>query len=68
MELSALFTVASIRHVRCAAIVAVSDELHGADWEIGFGGEPFLSGMTKAARIALAVASRHADEVGETAI
>jgi uridine phosphorylase len=60
MELSALFTVAAIRGVRCAAIVAVSDELHGAEWEIGFRGEPFLRGMTAAAGVALAVASGHA--------
>jgi uridine phosphorylase len=33
MELSALYTVARVRGVRCAAIVAVSDELHGETWD-----------------------------------
>jgi uridine phosphorylase len=68
MELSALFTVARVREVRCAAIVAVSDELHGAtnvgalraQWAIGFGGEEFRRGMVKAARVALAVAQQRA--------
>jgi uridine phosphorylase len=69
MELSALFTVARIRDVRCAAVVAVSDELHGAaatgalrqQWAIGFGAETFQRGMVKAARVALAVAQARAD-------
>jgi len=60
MELSALFTVAALRGVRCAAIVAVSDELHGDDWDMGFGGEPMIRGIMKAARIALSAAARHA--------
>ncbi|MEX2227066.1 MAG: nucleoside phosphorylase [Dehalococcoidia bacterium] len=60
MELSALFTVAAIRGVRCAAIVAVSDELHGEEWNMGFGGEAMIRGMMKAARVALTVASRRA--------
>ena len=68
MELSALFTVARIRDVRCAAIVAVSDELHGAtgtgalrqQWQIGFGGDDFRAGMVKAARVALTVAQSRA--------
>jgi uridine phosphorylase len=60
MELSALFTVAAVRGVSCAAIVAVSDELHGDQWDIGFGSEPVMRGMTKAARVALTVASRRA--------
>lgn len=60
MELSALFTVARVRDVRCAAIVAVSDELHGETWEKSFGGEDFLRGMTKAARVALTVAQSRA--------
>jgi uridine phosphorylase len=68
MELSALFTVARIRDVQCAAIVAVSDELHGAaatgalrqQWQIGFGAETFQRGMVKAARVALTVAQSRA--------
>ncbi len=60
MELSAQFTVAAVRGVRTAAIVAVSDELHGGEWDIGFGGETFTRAMTKAARVALTIASRQA--------
>jgi uridine phosphorylase len=60
MELSALFTVAEVRGIACAAIVAVSDELHGDQWDIGFGTDPVLRAMSKAARVALTVASRRA--------
>jgi uridine phosphorylase len=60
MELSALFTVAAIRGVRAAAIVSVSDELHGDEWDLGFGSEAMVRGMTKAARVALTVAARRA--------
>jgi purine-nucleoside phosphorylase len=60
MELSALFTVSAIRGATCAAIVAVSDELHGDEWDLGFGSEAMVRGMTKAARIALTVAARRA--------
>jgi uridine phosphorylase len=60
MEMSALFTVAAIRAMPCAAIVAVSDELHGDEWDMGFGGEALVRAMTSAARIALTVASRRA--------
>ena len=64
MELSAFFTVASVRAIRCAAIVAVSDELHGDAWEIGFGGEPYRRAVTNAGRIALTVAQRRAEAIG----
>jgi uridine phosphorylase len=75
MELSALYTVGRIRGVRCAAIVAVSDELHGAtgtgalrqQWQIGFGGDEFRRGMVKAARVALAVAQQRAGIVATPA-
>jgi uridine phosphorylase len=53
MELSALWTVGAIRGVRCGAVVAVSDELHGDTWEIGFGSDTMQRGVTQAARIAL---------------
>jgi uridine phosphorylase len=53
MELSALWTVGAIRGVRCGAVVAVSDELHGDEWELGFGGETMMRGITRAARVAL---------------
>ena len=61
MEMSALFTVARVRGVRCASIVAVSDELHGEEWGIGFGREDFRRSMTKAARVALTVAQMRAE-------
>jgi len=60
MELSALFTVAAIRGLRCAAIIAVSDELHGEEWELGFGADAMVRGMTNASRVALNVAARRA--------
>jgi uridine phosphorylase len=60
MELSALFTVARVRDVRCAAVVCVSDELHGDRWDIGFGGGGFIGGMVKTAQIALTVAQQRA--------
>jgi uridine phosphorylase len=61
MEMSALFTVARFRGVRCAAIVAVSDELHGESWDLGFGREDFVRSMTKAGRVALTVAQQQAN-------
>jgi purine-nucleoside phosphorylase len=64
MELSALFVVSAIRRVRCAAILAVSDELHGAEWELGFRRERFMRGMVAAADVALAVALRRSQESG----
>jgi uridine phosphorylase len=62
MELSALWTVGTIRGVRCGAVVAVSDELHGETWELGFGGDTMMRGLTKAARVALDTALSFAAE------
>jgi uridine phosphorylase len=62
MELSALWTVGTIRGVRCGAVVAVSDELHGETWELGFGGDTMMRGLTKAARVALDAALSFAAE------
>lgn len=56
MELSALFTVAAFRGVECAALLAISDELHGDAWDLGFGGETFERAMSSAAMVALDVA------------
>ena len=56
MELSALFTVAAFRGVECAALLAISDELHGDAWDPGFGGEAFERAMGRAGMIALDVA------------
>jgi uridine phosphorylase len=53
MELSALWTVGAIRGVRCGAVVAVSDELHGDTWEIGFESDEMRRGITQAVRVAL---------------
>jgi len=53
MELSALWTVGAVRGARCGAVVAVSDELHGDAWEIGFASEAMTRGVAKAARVAL---------------
>jgi uridine phosphorylase len=54
MELSALLTIAAYRGIECAAVFAVSDELHGEAWDLGFGGETFTVAMSRAARAALA--------------
>jgi uridine phosphorylase len=56
MELSALFTVAAYRGIECAALLVVSDELHGEAWDIGFGGETLVRAMGQAGLIALDVA------------
>ncbi|MFI5178299.1 MAG: nucleoside phosphorylase [Vicinamibacterales bacterium] len=56
MELSALFTIAAFRGIDCAALLVVSDELHGDAWDLGFGGETFERAMGQAAMIALDVA------------
>jgi uridine phosphorylase len=56
MELSALFTVAAFRGVECAALLTISDELHGDAWELGFGGETFERAVSSAALVALDVA------------
>ena len=56
MELSALFTVAAFRGSECAALLVVSDELHGENWDIGFGGETLARAMGQAGLIALEVA------------
>jgi uridine phosphorylase len=60
MELSAIFTVAAVRGITAAAVIAVSDELHGDEWRIGFGGQDTMRGMMKASRVALTVAARRA--------
>ena len=53
MELSAIYTVGAVIGVRCAAVVAVSDELHGDTWEMGFASDTMRRGMIKAGRVAL---------------
>ena len=58
MELSALLTVAAYRGVECAGLFAVSDELHGDRWDLGFGGETFLAAMARASMAAFEAAKR----------
>jgi uridine phosphorylase len=58
MELSAIFTVGAVLGMRCGAIVAISDELYGATWDMGFGGESMRRGQAKAGRVALHVAAQ----------
>jgi len=50
METSAVFTVAKYRSVEAAAILVVSDELSGNDWEPGFKQKRFQQGRTSACR------------------
>jgi uridine phosphorylase len=47
MECSALFTVGRFLGVEVAAVLVVSDELHGADWRPGFRDERFRSARRK---------------------
>ncbi|MBI5287459.1 MAG: nucleoside phosphorylase, partial [Chloroflexi bacterium] len=60
MELSALLTIATYRGVECAGLFAVSDELHGDGWDLGFGADTFLGAMARAATVALEAARRSA--------
>ena len=58
MEAAAIFAVARVRGVRAALIVAVSDELFGQEWQIGFGDEPYLDSLERAADAAMDTAAR----------
>ncbi len=58
MELSALYTLARFRGIACGAVLAVSDELHGDAWEMGFADTRFATAMTQAATVALDAARR----------
>jgi uridine phosphorylase len=58
MELSALYTLARFRGIVCGAVLAISDELHGDAWEMGFADPRFMRAMTEAATVALDAARR----------
>jgi uridine phosphorylase len=58
MELSALYTLARFRGIACGAVLAISDELHGDAWEMGFADSRFTRAMTEAATVALDAARR----------
>ncbi|TAK63160.1 MAG: purine-nucleoside phosphorylase, partial [Dehalococcoidia bacterium] len=58
MELSALYTLARFRGIACGAVLAISDELHGDAWDIGFADARFVAAMTQAASVALDAARR----------
>jgi uridine phosphorylase len=49
MEAAAIFAVARVRGVRAALIVAVSDELFGHEWNVGFGHDSYLDSLYRAA-------------------
>lgn len=53
MEAAAIFAVARVRGVRAALIVAVSDELFGHEWNVGFGHDVYLDSLTRAADAAM---------------
>jgi uridine phosphorylase len=65
MELSALYTLGACRGIATGAVLAVSDELHGESWEIGFGSEDVTRGMARAGHIALEAATRIAKRAQE---
>lgn len=58
MELSALYTVAAYRHIECGAVLAISDELHGGAWDLGFDDTRFVQAMGQAGIVALEAARR----------
>ena len=58
MELSALYTVAAYRNVECGAVLAISDELHGDSWGIGFNDARFVRAMGEAGLAAGGAARR----------
>lgn len=51
METSAIFSVAEFRSVEAAAMLVVSDELSGSDWEPGFKHKRFQQGRKDACRM-----------------
>ena len=56
MEAAAIFSVARVRGVRAALIVAVSDELFGHEWNAGFGRKAYLDSLLGAADAAMEAA------------
>lgn len=58
MELSALYTVAAYRNIECGAVLAISDELHGDAWDLGFDDTRFVQAMGQAGIVALEAARR----------
>lgn len=58
MEAAAIFAVARVRGVRAGLIVAVSDELFGHEWNVGFGHAAYLGSLVRAADAAMDVAAR----------
>jgi purine-nucleoside phosphorylase len=53
VEMAAIFAVAQVRGVRAALIVAVSDELFGHEWKVGFGHDTYLDSLVCAADAAM---------------
>jgi uridine phosphorylase len=58
MTLSAIYTAGAVRGVRCGAILTVADELHGDEWEIGYGTDAIKRAMVKGGRVALHAGAR----------
>ncbi len=58
MEVAAIFAVARVRGVRAALIVAVSDELFGHEWNVGFWHDVYLVSLVCAAAAAMDAAQR----------
>lgn len=58
MEAAAIFAVARVRGVRAALIVAVSDELFGDEWNVGFGHDAYLDSLARAADAAMDAAQK----------
>lgn len=58
MELSALFTVASLRKINLGGILIVSDELSSLEWKRGFDSKRFKASFNDGCRIVLEAVER----------
>ena len=58
MELSALFTVSSFRHVELGALLLVSDELTSLEWKSGFSTNKFNNSRKVAAEVISTICQR----------
>lgn len=59
MELAALFTVSRFRGIETAAVLVVSDELHGPEWQPGFSDPRFQAARQAAADLVTRHVRRH---------
>ncbi|HET8629409.1 MAG TPA: hypothetical protein VFL91_18475, partial [Thermomicrobiales bacterium] len=58
MEAAAIFAVARVRGARAGLLVAVSDELYGERWHVGFEHDAYLTALLRAADAAVDAAAQ----------